>query len=294
MRSLRHRMGSARPPFSPEVPHADPYCTALTPPPWKAFLGSLHSPCPSRNADHLLQLVDGLLVSWQRPQSLGGPVQARGSLTGPTRSRTGRTRCGISPWLTAEVRTALRRHQVEWVVGPTKRRGLPKVLYVNLDDSLGKRSKQTSVGTRQLVPRSRRIPPPPAASRKAFCYLECTPTRGYSPLQQELRLYLRDKTVRRLNRHLALPSVGCTFAASSAWLATSWNRSSRCCRRGGRSTSSSTVGTPGGLALRIQPGHRQGWHAVCGLKSEMNICSTRWPRSTSAATSTGGTRRRAT
>src|SRR3954469_16401341 len=30
MRSLRLRMGSARPPFSPEVPHADAHCTAGT------------------------------------------------------------------------------------------------------------------------------------------------------------------------------------------------------------------------------------------------------------------------
>src|SRR5437879_168474 len=30
MRSLRLRMGSARPPFSPEVPHADSHCTACT------------------------------------------------------------------------------------------------------------------------------------------------------------------------------------------------------------------------------------------------------------------------
>src|SRR4051794_4002631 len=32
MRSLRLRMGAARPPFSPEVPHADAHCTAGTGP----------------------------------------------------------------------------------------------------------------------------------------------------------------------------------------------------------------------------------------------------------------------
>src|SRR5512135_2525222 len=43
-----------------------------------------------------------------------------------------------------DVRCAIRRHQVAWLVAEAQRRSLPKVLYVNLDDSLGKKDKRTS------------------------------------------------------------------------------------------------------------------------------------------------------
>src|SRR5262249_24891629 len=108
----------------------------------------------------------------------------------------------ISPWRAEVVRTALRRHRVEWLVAEVQRRGLPKVLYINLDDSLGKKDKQTA----HLEPVDwfhdhNQSTPPQRRYHKASCSREATLRPGDSPATVELRLYLRDKTVRRLNRH---------------------------------------------------------------------------------------------
>ena len=49
----------------------------------------------------------------------------------------------ISPWIAAEVRNALRSNQVKWAVAHAEQLGLPKVLYINIDDSLGEKDKDT-------------------------------------------------------------------------------------------------------------------------------------------------------
>src|SRR5262249_15327502 len=42
----------------------------------------------------------------------------------------------ISPWEADDVRTTLRAHQVAWVVAQAERTGAPKVISINLDDSI--------------------------------------------------------------------------------------------------------------------------------------------------------------
>ena len=49
----------------------------------------------------------------------------------------------ISPWKAEDVRSALRIRQVNWAVAQAERLGLPKVLYINIDDSLGEKDKDT-------------------------------------------------------------------------------------------------------------------------------------------------------
>src|SRR5262249_7722593 len=69
-------------------------------------------------------------------------------------------------------------------------------------DSLGRKDKQTAHlkpvdwfhDHNESTPRQPRY-------HKAFCYLECTLRTGDLTATVDLRLYLRDKTVRRLNRH---------------------------------------------------------------------------------------------
>jgi predicted Zn-dependent protease len=43
----------------------------------------------------------------------------------------------ISPWCADDVRVALRAHQVTWLLTEAERTGAPKVIYINIDDSLG-------------------------------------------------------------------------------------------------------------------------------------------------------------
>jgi hypothetical protein len=235
----------------------------------ESFLGSLRLVLSQPQRDHLLQLVDGLLVG-DESKTLAALQRQFLDSTDPSNWADF---LRISPWRAADVRTALRRHQVEWVVAEAQRRGLPKVLYVNLDDSLGKKDKQTSHlepvdwfhDHNESTPRQPRY-------HKAFCYLEGTVRAGDLTATVDLRLYLRDKTVRRLNRHrpperrlhfrskfrLArdlleslkplLPAGWTIYVQFDSWYAS------------------------GRLLKYI---HRQGWHAVCALKSNRTFSGQR-------------------
>ena len=110
----------------------------------KTFLESLHLDLSQPQAEHLLHLVDGLLVCDER-KTLAALQRQFLDATDPSNWADF---LRISPWSVAEVREALRRHQVTWLLELAQARGLPKVLYVNLDDSLGVKDKQTRTSSR--------------------------------------------------------------------------------------------------------------------------------------------------
>ena len=107
----------------------------------------------------------------------------------------------ISPWQTGDKRAALRVHQVTWLIAEAERTGAPKVVYINIDDSLGEKDKDT----RHIEPvdwffdhsESTKTKP---RYKNAFCYVVCTMRAGSNVATVDLQLYLRRKTVRRLNR----------------------------------------------------------------------------------------------
>lgn len=107
----------------------------------------------------------------------------------------------ISPWRADHVRAALRAHQVAWLLDEAERKAAPKIIYINIDDSLGAKDK----GTQHLEPvawhydhsESTRTKP---RYKNAFCYVVCTLRAGDNVATVDLQLYLRQKTVRRLNR----------------------------------------------------------------------------------------------
>jgi hypothetical protein len=110
----------------------------------------------------------------------------------------------ISPWQADEVRATLRAHQVAWVVAQAEHSRAPKVIYINLDDSIGEKHKTT----RHLEPVDFHHDHNDSSKRKpryknGFCYLVCTLRIGQLVVTVDLRLYLRAKTVRRINRHRA-------------------------------------------------------------------------------------------
>jgi hypothetical protein len=107
----------------------------------------------------------------------------------------------ISPWLANDVRAALRAHQVAWLIAEAERIDAPKVIYINIDDSLCEKDKDT----RHLEPvdwffdhsESTKTKP---RYKNGFCYVICTMRVGPNVATVDLQLYLREKTVRRLNR----------------------------------------------------------------------------------------------
>src|SRR4030095_9722700 len=175
----------------------------------------------------------------------------------------------ISPWEADDVRTTLRAHQVAWVVAQAERTGAPKVIYINLDDSIGEKYKTT----RHLEPvdfhhdhtESTKSTP---RSKNGFCYVVCTLRIGPCVVTVDLRLYLRAKTVRRINRHRAaeqrmrfrskntlarqilealrplLPTGWAVYVQFDSWYAS---------------------------AKLLKYVRRQRWHVTCGLKGNRTL-----------------------
>jgi hypothetical protein len=231
----------------------------------ETFLQSLHLNLSQPQAEHLLHLVDGLLVADER-KTLAALQRQFLDSTDPSNWADF---LRISPWSVAETRDSLRHHQVTWLLELAQARGLPKVLYVNLDDSLGKKDKHTShIEPVDWFHDHNESTPSRPRYHKAFCYLECTLRAGDLTATVDLRLYLRDKTVRRLNRHRSpehrvhfrskfhlardilealkplLPAGWTIYVQFDSWYASE---------------------------KLLKYVHRQGWHAVCALKSNRTL-----------------------
>jgi len=231
----------------------------------EAFLQPLVDALTQPQQRHLLDMADAVLVT-----------EDRKTLAALQRQFLDNTDPGnwadflrISPWHADAVRDALRRQQLAWLIAESQRRGLPKVLYLNLDDSLGKKDKQTH----RLEPvdwffdHNESTPGVPRY-HKAFCYLECTAKVGPLTVTLDLRLYLRARTVRRLNRQRP-PEQRLHFHSKNElaramldslrpllppdWTVyvqfDSWYASERL----------------------LKYVHRQGWHTVCALKSNRKL-----------------------
>jgi hypothetical protein len=175
----------------------------------------------------------------------------------------------ISPWQADDVRAALRAQQVAWVVAEAERAGAAKVLYLNLDDSIGEKHKTT----RHLEPvdfhhdhneSTKRTP----RYKNGFCYLVCTLRIGQIVVTVDLRLYLRAKTVRRINRHRAADQripfrskntlARCILEALRPLLPKGW-------------TIYAQFDSWYASARLIKYVRRQGWHVTCGLKCNRRL-----------------------
>jgi hypothetical protein len=146
---------------------------------------------------HLLKLADAFLVC-EDDQTLAG-LQCQ-LVTAPDASNLADF-LRISPWQADERRAALRRYQGQWLLAAAPQSGVEKVIHLNLDDSLGGKDQATP----HLAPvdwhhdhnESTKTKP---RYKNAFCYLAWTMRSGEAVATVDLRLYLRAKTVRRLNR----------------------------------------------------------------------------------------------
>jgi len=161
------------------------------------FLDQLTLELSQPQRRHLLNLADALLVC-EDEKTLA--ALQRQFVEAPDASNMADF-LRISPWQAEAVRAALRAHQVAWLLAEAARTGADKLIYVNLDDSLGEKDK----ATRHLEPvdwhydHAESTPTKPRY-KNAFCYVACTLRVGVHVATFELQLYLRARTVRRLNR----------------------------------------------------------------------------------------------
>ena len=175
----------------------------------------------------------------------------------------------ISPWQADDVRTALRTDQVAWAVAHAERTGAPKVIYINIDDSLGEKDKHTT----HLEPvdwfhdhnESTKTRP---RFKNAFCFLACTLRIGKTIITVDLRLYLRQKTVRRINRHR--PSGRRVPFRNKNRLARSMLEALRPLLPKGWYICVQFDSWYASEQL-IKYVRRQGWHVTCGLKCNRKL-----------------------
>src|SRR5262249_27979424 len=106
----------------------------------EAFLQPITAYPSQPQRRHLLDLVDALLVCEDR-KTLAALQRQFLEATDPSNWADF---LRISPWSADLVRDVRRRHHLAWLLQEAQRRGLPKVVFLNLDDSLGKKDKQTA------------------------------------------------------------------------------------------------------------------------------------------------------
>jgi len=230
-----------------------------------AFFDLLSLDLSKPQRQHMLNLMDALLVC-EDTKTLA--ALQRQFIETPDASNIADF-LRISPWRASDVRSALCINQVNWAVAQAERGGLPKVLYLNLDDSLGEKDKHTS----HLEPvdwfhdhsESTKSKP---VFKNAFCYLITTLRIGKIVVTVDLRLYLRAKTIRRLNRHRQ-PEQRIPFRSKNS-LARSVLEALRPL-------------LPAGWVVYVQFDswyaseqlikyvRRQGWHVTCGLKHNRKL-----------------------
>ncbi len=225
-----------------------------------AFLDQLDLRLSKPQRQHMLNLADGLLVC-EDTKTLA--ALQRQFLNAPDASNMA-DYLRISPWQAGEVRDAIRANQVRWLIAEAERRHLPKEIYINIDDSLGEKDRDT----RHLEPvdwfhdhtESSRTKP---VFKNAFCYLEATIRIGNIVTTVDLRLYLRDKTVRRLNRHRS-PERRIPFRSKNS-LARAMLEALRPLLPDGWTI---TVQFDSWYASEklLKYIHRQSWQVTCGLK----------------------------
>jgi hypothetical protein len=218
-----------------------------------AFLCGLHLRLSKPQWQHVLRLADALIVSETRHKTIAGVYRL---IVDAPDASNGADTLRISPWTAEDLRAPIRHFIVTDLVAYAHQSD-QWTLYVSLDDSLGEKDK----GTRHLEAVEYHHDHTKSQGKKKPYYTNGTVhvevrlelgTRSYA---YDWRLYLREKTVRRLNRdraaaqrlrfrkkttlaqemltelHQLLPSGFQVYVLFDSWYAA--NRLLKCCRRQG-------------------------------------------------------------
>jgi len=241
-----------------------------------AFLDQLNLPLSQPQQRHLCNLADALLVCEGR-KTLA--ALRREFVAAPDVSNIADC-LRISPWTADAVRQPLGAFLVRFALQQADAEGAPHRIYINLDDSLAAKHKTT----RHLegvdwhhdhVESTKRR----QSYKNALCYLACTVAVGTLVVTFDLRLYLRATTIRRLNRKRS--------AAHRLHFVSKF-------RLARRMLVALAPLLPRGWEVYVQFDswyasarllkyiHRQGWHTVCGLKSNRKLNGQRLDRHTDA------------
>jgi hypothetical protein len=240
------------------------------------FLCGLHLRLHKPQWQHVLRLADALVVSEARHKTITSLYRLIVEAPDPS---NGADALRISPWTAEDLRAPLRHFIVADLVAYAHQSD-QWTLYVSLDDSLGEKDK----GTRHLEAVEYHHDHTKSQGTKKPYYtngavhVEVRLALGTRAYAYDWRLYLREKTVRRLNRERGpeqrlrfrkkttlaqemlaelqrlLPSGFQVYVLFDSWYAA--NRLLKFC-------------------------HRQRWHVVCAIKSNRKLDDqklSQWPQ----------------
>jgi hypothetical protein len=224
---------------------------------------------------HVLRIADALIVSEARHKTIAGLYRLMVEAPDPS---NGADSLRISPWTAEDLRAPVRHFTVADLV-TYAHEAHEWTLYVSLDDSLGEKDK----GTRHLEAVAYHHDHTKSQGKKHPYYtngtvhIEVRLQLGVRSYAYDWRLYLREKTVRGLNRHRVpeqrlrfrkktslardmlaglqqlLPAGFQVYVLFDSWYAS--NRLLKFCRR-------------------------QGWHVICAIKSNRMLGDkklSQWP-----------------
>ncbi len=226
-----------------------------------SFLAALQLALYQPQMRHVTRLVDALLVCERRKTLSDLYRQYLMDLDPKTVADCLRE----SPWTAEDLRAPRRRFMLAQMLEFARQLGYPAILWVSIDDSLGKKHKDTrhqeAVAFHHNHTESTRKK---QVYSNGYVYVEVHIEIGPFGFTWDTRLYLRESTVRKLNRHRtresrlayrskyalthemllqlaeSLPAGYQVYALFDAWYAS---------------------------ADLIKFCRRQGWHVICALKS---------------------------
>jgi hypothetical protein len=231
-----------------------------------AFLWGLNVHLTKPQLQHVLRMADAVIVSEARHKTIAGLYRLMVEAPDPS---NGADTLRISPWTAEDLRAPL-RHFIMADLVAYAHQSHNWTLYVSLDDSLGAKDK----GTRHLEAVEYHHDHTKSQGKKKPYYtngtvhIEVRLQLGARSYAYDWRLYLREKTVRRLNRQRApaqrlrfrkktslardmlvelqqlLPAGFHVYVLFDSWYAS--NSVLKFCRR-------------------------QGWHVICAIKSNRTL-----------------------
>jgi Transposase DDE domain len=234
------------------------------------FVCGLHLRLSKPQWQHVIRMADALIVSDTRHKTIAGLYRL---IVDAPDASNGADSLRLSPWTTEDLRAPIRHFTVADCVAYATETN-EWTLYVSLDDSLGAKDK----GTRHLEAVEYHHDHTKSQGKKKPYYtngtvhLEVRLQLGARSYAYDWRLYLREKTVRRLNRQRTpehrlhfrkktslarnmleglqqlLPAGFQVYVLFDSWYAS--NGLLKFCRR-------------------------QGWHVICAIKSNRKLADKR-------------------
>jgi hypothetical protein len=165
-----------------------------------AFLDPLIESLSRPQRAHLQELCDAILVC-ETEHTLAALQRLFVETTDPANWADFLRR---SPWQPEAVRAELLKDQIDWAIEQGQKSGQATEIYLNFDDSLGEKGDATwRLEVVDWQHDHTKSTPQRPRYKNGFCYLACTLCVGAVIVTLDVRLYLRARTVRAINRQRA-------------------------------------------------------------------------------------------